>query len=138
LAEEVFAALLHGLLGKPAHHRLDILRGFGRVVGFNDHVAAGNIDFVLEGHDDGLGREGLADLVTAIEITARIQCQAARGSVSSRTTEKERVLPSLEVKIMDKALIFIEKQVYKNGSHFGGEIPKGFEVFLRGHPRLPK
>jgi hypothetical protein len=47
---------------------------------------------------------------------------------------KERVLPSLEVKIMDKALVFIEKQVYKNGAHFGGEIPKGFEVFLRGHP----
>jgi hypothetical protein len=47
---------------------------------------------------------------------------------------KQRVLPSLEVKIMDKALIFIEKQVYKNGAHFGGEIPKGFEVFLRGHP----
>jgi len=44
------------------------------------------------------------------------------------------VLPSLEVKIMDKTLIFIEKQVYKIGSHFGGEIPKGFEVFLRGHP----
>jgi hypothetical protein len=35
---------------------------------------------------------------------------------------------------MDKALIFIEKQVYKNGAHFGGQIPKGFEVFLRGHP----
>jgi hypothetical protein len=49
-------------------------------------------------------------------------------------TKTGRVLPSLEVRIMDKALIFIEKQVYKNGSHFGGEIPKGFEVFLRGHP----
>jgi len=45
-----------------------------------------------------------------------------------------RVLPSLEVKIMDKTLIFIEKQVYKNGAHFGGQIPKGSEVFLRGHP----
>ena len=45
-----------------------------------------------------------------------------------------RVLPSLEVKIMDKSLIFIEKQVYKTVTHFGGQIPKGFEVFLRGHP----
>jgi hypothetical protein len=45
-----------------------------------------------------------------------------------------RVLPSLEVKIMDKTLIFIEKQVYKNVTHFGGQIPNGFEVFLRGHP----
>jgi hypothetical protein len=45
------------------------------------------------------------------------------------------VLPSLEVKIMDKILIFIEKQVYKNVTHFGGQIPKGSEVFLRGHPR---
>ena len=44
------------------------------------------------------------------------------------------VLPSLEVKIMDKSLIFIEKQVYKTVTHFGGQIPKGFEVFLRGHP----
>ena len=44
------------------------------------------------------------------------------------------VLPSWEVKIMDKSLIFIEKQVYKNVTHFGGQIPKGFEVFLRGHP----
>ena len=44
-----------------------------------------------------------------------------------------RVLPSLEVKIMDKTLIFIEKQVYKTVTHFGGQIPKGFEVFLRGH-----
>jgi len=44
------------------------------------------------------------------------------------------VLPSLEVKIMDKLIIFIEKQVYKNVTHFGGQIPKGFEVFLRGHP----
>jgi hypothetical protein len=35
---------------------------------------------------------------------------------------------------MDKLLIFIEKQVYKNGTHFGGQIPKGSEVFLRGHP----
>jgi hypothetical protein len=45
-----------------------------------------------------------------------------------------RVLPSLELKIMDNSLIFIEKQVYKNVTHFGGQIPKGFEVFLRGHP----
>jgi hypothetical protein len=45
-----------------------------------------------------------------------------------------RVLPSLEVKIMDKSIIFIEKQVYKTVTHFGGQIPKGFEVFLRGHP----
>jgi hypothetical protein len=43
------------------------------------------------------------------------------------------VLPNWEVRIVDKALIFIEKQVYKNVTHFGGEIPKGFEVFLRGH-----
>jgi len=38
---------------------------------------------------------------------------------------------------MDKALIFIEKKVYKIGSHFGGQSPKGFEVFLRGHPGVP-
>ena len=55
-------------------------------------------------------------------------------SIAMITSQTFWVLPSLEVKIMDKALIFIEKQVYKNGSHFGGKIPKGFEVFLRGHP----
>ena len=49
-------------------------------------------------------------------------------------SEFQMVLPSLEVKIMDKSLIFIEKQVYKTVTHFGGQIPKGFEVFLRGHP----
>jgi hypothetical protein len=42
------------------------------------------------------------------------------------------VLPSLKVKIMDNLIIFIEKQVYKNVTHFGGQIPEGFEVFLRG------
>jgi hypothetical protein len=46
---------------------------------------------------------------------------------------KDRVLPSLEVKIMNNSIIFIEKQVYKNVTHFGGQIPKGSEVFLRGH-----
>jgi hypothetical protein len=35
---------------------------------------------------------------------------------------------------MDKLLIFIEKQACKNVTHFGGQIPKGFEVFLRGYP----
>ena len=44
------------------------------------------------------------------------------------------VLPSWEVNSMDNSLIFIEKQVYKNVTYFGGQIPKGFEVFLRGHP----
>jgi hypothetical protein len=50
------------------------------------------------------------------------------------TAQKERVLPSLEVRIMDNSIIFIEKQVYKTVTHFGGQIPKGFEVFLRGYP----
>ena len=49
-------------------------------------------------------------------------------------TELVWVLPSLEVRIMDNSIIFIEKQVYKTVTHFGGQIPKGFEVFLRGHP----
>jgi hypothetical protein len=36
---------------------------------------------------------------------------------------------------MDKSIILIEKQVSKKGTHFRGQIPEGFEVFLRGHPR---
>ena len=34
---------------------------------------------------------------------------------------------------MDNSIIFIEKQVYKTVTHFGGQIPMGFEVFLRGY-----
>jgi hypothetical protein len=44
------------------------------------------------------------------------------------------VLPSLEVRIMDNLIILIEKQVYKNVTHFGGQIPEDLEVFLRRHP----
>ena len=32
---------------------------------------------------------------------------------------------------MVKTFIIIEKQVYKNGSHLGGQISKDSEVFLR-------
>ena len=41
------------------------------------------------------------------------------------------VLSSLERIDMVKTFTIIEKQVYKNGSHFGGQISKDSEVFLR-------
>jgi len=68
LAEEVFATMLHGFLGKPADHSLDILRGFGRVVGFDDHVAARNVDLVFERHDDGLRRKRLGDFIATGKV----------------------------------------------------------------------
>ena len=34
---------------------------------------------------------------------------------------------------MVKTFTLIEKQVYKNGPHFGGQISKDSEVFLRGY-----
>ncbi len=41
------------------------------------------------------------------------------------------VLSILEKIDMVKTFTIIEKQVYKNGSHFGGQISKDSEVFLR-------
>lgn len=68
VAEEVFATVFHGFLGKPADHGLDILRGFGRVVGFDDHIAARDVDLVLERHDHRLRRKRLGDFFAAGEV----------------------------------------------------------------------
>ena len=61
------------------------------------------------------------------------------GTIRVSTPDLEKyikgwVLPSLEVRIMDNLIILIEKQVYKNVTHFGGQIPEDLEVFLRRHP----
>ena len=40
------------------------------------------------------------------------------------------VLSSIERIDMIKAFTIIEKQVFKNGSHFGGQISKDSEVFF--------
>ena len=53
--------------------------------------------------------------------------QYARG-------EKFWVLSSLERMNMVKIFTIIEKQVYKKVTHFGGQISKDFEVFLRRYP----
>jgi hypothetical protein len=42
-----------------------------------------------------------------------------------------RVLSILKKIDMVKTFTLIEKQVYKNGSHFGGQNSKDSEVFLR-------
>ena len=45
-----------------------------------------------------------------------------------------RVLSSLKRMNMFKIFTIIEKQVYKKVTHFGGQISKDFEVFLRRYP----
>jgi hypothetical protein len=44
------------------------------------------------------------------------------------------VLSSLKRMNMVKIFTIIEKQVYKKVTHFGGQISKDFEVFLRRYP----
>ena len=60
-------------------------------------------------------------------------CSDKRGSARAQQLGVEFVwvLSSLESIDMVKTFIIIEKQVYKNGSHFGGQISKDSEVFLR-------
>ena len=48
-------------LGHPADHRRDVLAHVGPVVGPAEHVAAGDVDVVLEPHDDRPRREGLLE-----------------------------------------------------------------------------
>ena len=43
-------------------------------------------------------------------------------------------MSSLETMNMVKTFTIIEKQVYKKVTHFGGQISKDFEVFLRRYP----
>ena len=43
-------------------------------------------------------------------------------------------MSSLKRMNMVKTFTIIEKQVYKKVTHFGGQISKDFEVFLRRYP----
>jgi hypothetical protein len=83
---------------------------------------------------DVCGRDPLCKKLEDLEFFWAESINAVATTLRLEGDIFHRVLPSWEVKIMDKSLIFIEKQVYKNVTHFGGQIPKGFEVFLRGHP----
>ena len=72
--------------------------------------------------------------ISFFRLDGRIGARRRKTAEAGCRVLLARVLPSLEVTIMDNLIIFIKKQVYKNGTHFGGQIPKGFEMFLRGHP----
>jgi len=53
--EGVFFAELEGFIAHPDDHGFEILADLGLVVGAGEHVAAADVDVVLEGEGDGHG-----------------------------------------------------------------------------------
>ena len=62
VAEDEACAGAERAFAEPADHGFEVLTGFWRVVGFDDHVAAGDVDFVLEGEGDGERCEGFLEI----------------------------------------------------------------------------
>ena len=89
VAQEVFAARIHRLLRKPADHGLDILADVGRIVRFDQHVAARDVDFVFQGHDDRLRGEGLGDFFPAGEMDLVDRGGKTRGHDADRIARLE-------------------------------------------------
>ena len=57
VAQDDFASALHWFVGEPTDHGFQVLTDLGRVVRFDDHVAARDIDLIFEGEGDALRRE---------------------------------------------------------------------------------
>ncbi|MCX6965738.1 MAG: hypothetical protein NTW41_10365, partial [Verrucomicrobia bacterium] len=65
---------------------------------------------------------------------AEARRERRKPGIGSGMAEILWVLSSLKRMNMVKIFTIIEKQVYKKVTHFGGQISKDFEVFLRRYP----
>ena len=88
----------------------------------------------LEGSFDLVYTMGVLIHINPDELLANLQKAYNYSNKYLLFGEYFRVLSSLKKMNMVKIFTIIEKQVYKKVTHFGGQISKDFEVFLRGHP----